>query len=185
MKGIKAASRYAKSLLSLAIEQKVLEQAYTDMKLIDDTCDKNRDLQLLLKSPIVKADKKQTVMTSVFGPHLSPITNGFVKLIIQHRREDLLHEIADSFVKQYQAHKNIGVAEIISATPLKAEIRTKIIEHLKKQEGREIEVIEKVDATLIGGLLIRIGDRQFDGSIVRKLHDLKKEFSKNPYVPAF
>lgn len=185
MKGIKAASRYAKSLLSLAIERNETEHAFRDMKLIDDTCDVNRDLQLFLKSPIVKADKKQEVMTAVFGSKLSPLTDGFMKLIIRHRREDLFHEIADSFVKQYRQFKNIGVAEIITATPLSADLKSKIITQLKKQEGREMEIIEKIDPSLIGGLVIRIGDKQFDGSISRKLSDLKRDFSKNPYVPNF
>lgn len=182
---LKAASRYAKSLMSLAIEQNTLDAAYNDMKLIDDTCDKNRDLQMLLKSPVVKADKKQAVMNAVFANVLSPITAGFVKLIIQHKRESILHEIADSFVKQYKAYKNIGIAEVVSAVPLTGEIRKRLMEQLRLQEGREMEIIEKVDPTLIGGLIIRIGDKQFDGSISRKLNDLKKDFSKNPYVPAF
>lgn len=185
MKGIKAASRYAKSLLSLAVERNETENAFRDMKLIDDTCDVNHDLQLFLKSPIVKADKKQEVMNAVFGAKLSPLTAGFMKLIIRHRREDLFHEIADSFVKQYREYKNIGVAEIITATPLSTDLKSKIIAQLKKQEGREMEVIEKIDVNLIGGLVIRIGDKQFDGSISRKLSDLKRDFSKNPYVPNF
>jgi F-type H+-transporting ATPase subunit delta len=185
MKGAKSASRYAKSLMALAIEKNLLEQAYTDMKLIDDTCDQTKELQLLLKSPVVKADKKQTIMSMVFKGKLNPITEQFVQLIIRHRRENILHEISDSFVKQYQAYKKIDVAEIISAIPLKAEIKANIVAQLKKQSGREIVVKEVVDPSIIGGLIVRIGDRQYDGSISRKLNDLKKDFSKNPYVPAF
>ncbi len=185
MKGTKSAPRYAKSLMTLAIEQKSLEVAFTDMKLIDDTCDQNKDLQIVLKSPVIKADKKQAIMTALFGKQLSPITAGFVKLIINHRRENILHEIADSFVRQYKAHKNIGVAQITTSSPLKPEVKAKILAELKKQEGREMEIIEKVDPSIIGGLIVRVGDKQYDGSIVRKLNDLKKEFSKNPYVPAF
>lgn len=185
MKGAKSASRYAKSLMALAVEKNLLEQAYTDMKLIDDTCDQARDLQMLLKSPVVKADKKQAIMHAVFKGKLSPITEQFVELIIRHRRENILHEISDSFVKQYQAHKNIAVAEIVTAVPLKPEARNTIIAKLKKETGREVVVKEVVDPSLIGGLLIRMGDRQFDGSISRKLNDLKKEFSKNPYVASF
>lgn len=185
MKGTKSAPRYAKSLMSLAIEQKSLEQAYLDMKLIDDTCDQNKDLQIVLRSPVIKADKKHAVMNAVFANKLSPIVAGFVKLIINHRRENILHPIADSFVRQYKAYKNIGVAEIITSSPMKPEVRVKVLAELKKQEGREMEIIEKVDPTLIGGLIIRIGDKQFDGSISRKLAELKKEFSKNPYIAEF
>lgn len=185
MKGAKSASRYAKSLMALAIEKNLLEQAYTDMKLIDDTCDQTKELQVLLKSPVVKADKKQAIMSAIFKGKLTPITDQFVELIIRHRRENILHEISDSFVKQYQAYKKIDVAEIISAVPLKADIKANIIAQLKKQSGREVLVKEIVDPSIIGGLVVRIGDKQFDGSIARKLNDLKKDFSKNPYVAEF
>ncbi|HYG50684.1 MAG TPA: ATP synthase F1 subunit delta [Flavobacteriales bacterium] len=185
MKGTKSASRYAKSLMVLAIEQNLLEQAYADMKLIDDTCDQTKELQLLLKSPVVKADKKEAIMKAVFKGKLSAITEQFVQLIIRHRRENILHEISDSFVKQYQAYKKIDVAEIISAIPLKADIKANLVAQLKKQSGREVLVKEIVDPAIIGGLVVRIGDKQYDGSIARKLNDLKKDFSKNPYVPSF
>lgn len=184
MKGTKAAPRYAKSLMDLAIEQNSLDRAYADMKMVDDICDKNREMRAVLKSPVIKGDKKIAIIESVFEGRLSPIVSGFIKIITQHRREYMLHEISDSFVKQYNYYKNISVAEITTAVKLSDETRKRLAESLRKSEGREVQIREKVDPSLIGGLIVRIGDRQYDGSISRKLHDLKKEFSNNPYVPS-
>lgn len=184
MKGTKAASRYAKSLLMLAIEQKMEEQAYNDMLQIKKICDQNDDLRILLRSPIIKSDKKTSILMAVF-PSFSKITAGFIKIIAQHRREIMLYEIAVSYVAQYKEHKKILVAEVITAVKLTDDVRKKIAESLRKSQGKDIEVVERIDKDIIGGLIVRIGDRQFDGSIMRKLNELRKQFSDNPYVPEF
>ncbi|MFI5205117.1 MAG: ATP synthase F1 subunit delta [Flavobacteriales bacterium] len=184
MKGTKAAPRYAKSLLMLAIEQKMDERAYTDMLLMKKTCDQNEDLRILLRSPVIKGDKKTSILTALF-PSLSPIVSGFIKIITQHRRENMLYEIAGSYIAQYKEHKKIVVAEVISAVKISDNARKKISETLHKSQGKEIEIVERIDKDIIGGLIVRVGDRQFDGSIMRKLNDLRKQFSDNPYIPEF
>ena len=182
MKGIRVSHRYAKSLLMLAAEQKMLEDAYRDMQTITDICHNNRDFVLLLKSPIIKSDKKIQIINAVMHGKLSKISSGFIHIITNHRREGLLVEISDSFVKQYKELKNISVAEVITATTLDAEQRSRISDAVKKSVGREVELKEKVNKDIIGGLIVRVGDKQFDGSIARKLKELKKDFSKNTYI---
>ena len=150
MKGIRVSSRYAKSLLLLAKEQNLLEDAFRDMQMISDVCAQNRDFVLLLKSPIIKSDKKVKIISAVMGGKLSVITSGFINIITNHRREGLLVEISDSFVSQYKELKNIAVAEIISATPLDDSQRKKIAESVKRAVGREVELKEKVNADIIG-----------------------------------
>jgi F-type H+-transporting ATPase subunit delta len=182
MRGTRASYRYAKSLLTLAIEQNVLEEAYRDIKLLADICSQNRDFVVFLKSPIIKSDKKIKVINAVMNGRLSPITDGFIKIITNHVREGLLVEIVESFVAQYKEHKKIAVAEVISATKLDDVQRKKIAEAVKKAVGREVELTEKINENIIGGLIVRVGDQQFDASISRKLKELKKGFSKNVYV---
>jgi F-type H+-transporting ATPase subunit delta len=105
-----------------------------------------------------------------------------VNIITTHRRENVLAEIANSFVAQYLAHKNVAKAEVITATPLDATLRSRILEVVKRSEGREVEMVEKVDPDIIGGIVVRVGDRRYDGSIARKLRQLRKDFSHNAYV---
>lgn len=182
MKGIRVSYRYAKSLMMLAIEQNQLEEAYRDMQLLSDICKQNRDFVVVLKSPIIKSDKKVSIINAIVKGKLSPIVDGFIKIIANHRREGLLVEIAESFVAQYKEFKKVSIAEVVSATPLDDVQRKKIMEAVKKVVGREVELTEKVNSDIIGGLIVRVGDRQFDGSILRKIKELKKGFSKNQYV---
>ena len=182
MKGIRVSYRYAKSLMMLAIEQKMLEDAYRDMKLLSDICQQNHDFVILLKSPIIKSDKKIAIIQAIVKGQLSPLVDGFIKIISTHRREGYLVEIAHSFVAQYKEYNKVSVAEITSATKLDETQLKKVAEVVKNVVGQDIELVEKINANIIGGLIVRVGDRQFDASISRKLKELKKGFSKNQYV---
>ena len=183
MKGVRVSSRYAKSLLSLAIEQKSAEAAYNDMRLIAEVCQSNRDFVVLLRSPIVKADTKVRIIEKIFGDKLGKMTMAFIKIIATHRRESLLNEIADSFVSLYKTHINVSTAEVITAYKIDDTLRKKLVDIIKKQENKEVEIIEKVNKDLIGGIIVRINNRQYDGSVLRKISALRKDFSKNPYIP--
>jgi F-type H+-transporting ATPase subunit delta len=182
MKETLVASRYAKSLLGLAVEQNKLEEAYADMKLVADTCNASRDLSLLLKSPIVKSDKKQSIITAIFGAKLNELANGFVAIIIRKKRESLLELIADEFVLQYKAYKHIVTAQVTSVVKLDDELRERILKLVAGTESGDIELIEEIDKDIVGGFIVRVGDKQIDASIAGRLADLKQEFSKNEYV---
>ena len=185
MKETKVASRYAKSLLDLAIEQNSLEEAYADMRLVLNAVEENRDLELLLLSPIVKTDKKLAILDKVFAGQLHKVTAEFLKIITRKKREYLIGDIAQSFVLKYKAHKGILTAEVTTAVPLDDLLRSKVEAIVKKLNHREIELIEKVDPELVGGLVLRVGDKQVDASVSRMINDLKLSFSKNPYIAEF
>ena len=180
MKGTRVASRYAKSLLLLANDQNELDRAYADMKTVVDVCKENRDFALLLKSPIVKTDKKLAILKQVFDGQLGAMANGFVDIITRKKREYLLQDIATSFVWQYKTFKHITTAEITSAVKLDDAQRAKVLA-LLHSDG-EVDIVEKVDEEILGGFIVRIGDKQVDASISRRINSLRKEFDKNLYV---
>lgn len=177
----KAARRYAKALLSYAIEQNELKTVAAEMSLIADTCATSRDLVILLKSPVVQPSKKRAILDKVFAGNIGTITLNFLKLITQKKREDHLPEIANAFQAVYREHQGIVTAEIITAAPLTEEGKKKAFDFITSLYDK-IELTEKVDKSLIGGFIIRVGDKQYDESVVRKLNNLKREFSKNPYI---
>lgn len=181
MRETRVASRYAKSLLNLAVEKNVLEEVYKDMLLVDDVVNNNKDLLLLLKSPIIKSDKKQSILTSVFGSKVSQMTNSFLTIIISKGREYLVGDIAASFVALYKTKKGIITAELTTAIALDKELKDKIIK-LVNPNNQQVEFVEKIDKDIIGGFIVRVDDKQVDASVLRKIADLKQEFSKNPYV---
>jgi F-type H+-transporting ATPase subunit delta len=177
----KAARRYAKALLSFAVEQDELENVASDMELIANTCKSSRELIALLKSPVIKTEKKRDVINKVFSGKIGSITLKFLDVMTRQNREDILAEIAMVFRSVYRDHKGIVKAEIVTAIPLSEESRAKAIEIITKLYDK-IELSEKVDEEMIGGFIIRVGDKQYDESVSRKLLSLRREFAKNPYI---
>ena len=178
-----AASRYAKSLIDLAIETNQLEEIRNDMRLIKDVCAGNRDFVLLLQSPIVKTDKKIAIFSSVFEGKISKTSLSFLHIIATKRREGYIDAIASSFDDQYKVYKNITTVLVQSAVALDEKLRKEILSVVKTATTGEIEIIEKTDPSLIGGFILTINDKRVDQSVKRKLNDLKKDFSRNEFVP--
>ena len=186
MRDIKVAARYAKSLLKIAIEENAIEALHNDMVLVNEVCTQNNDLVLLLKSPIVKSDKKKHIVDAIFKTHLSAISNTFIALIIAKKREGLLSDIATAFIDIYKTHNNIKSATVTSAVPLSKEQKDSITAVLNTtKETQSVDLKEVVDADLIGGMILRVGDKQIDESIKRKLTNLEMEFDDNPYIKEF
>lgn len=179
------AYRYARSLMELAQEKGVLAGVAEDMRLVADTCTANRDLIMLLSSPVVKADKKVKVLEMIFANKTGALTTTFIGILVRKGRERLLPDVAAAFSLLYKISKNIVVAQVTSAVALNDQTRANVRALAEKQHpGKTIELVEVVNADLIGGLSIRIGDELYDGSVSRHLADLRREFSKNPYIPA-
>ncbi|MCW3075819.1 MAG: synthase delta subunit [Bacteroidetes bacterium] len=176
------ASRYAKSLLDLAVETKQLEEVIKDMRLVKEVCSQNSDFETMLQSPIVKTDKKQAIFKAVFGGKISKTTLAFLNLIAVKRREGYLPAIAKSFDEHYKLYKNITTVKVTSAITLDEKLKNQVMELVKKTVNGDIELIEKVDASLIGGFVLTIDDKQVDQSVKRKLNDLRKTLSSEIYL---
>lgn len=183
MKGHKAASRYAKSILDLGIEQAQVDALYSDMQLIASVCKESKDLVLLLKSPVVKKDVKLNVLSKVFGAQVSTITNSFLSILTKKNREELLADIATAYIQQYKSYKNIVTAKVTTAVALTDELRKEITSIIKNSGVTgTLEIEEHVDPTIIGGIILKVEDKQVDASLLRSFKDLKKNFSTNLYV---
>jgi F-type H+-transporting ATPase subunit delta len=182
MSDIRVASRYAKSLIELAEEKGVLEEVQADMQLLKSVISNNRDFELLLLNPVVKSDKKLNVLTQVFTGKVQPMTLLFFKIVAQKSRESVLLYIAKEFEKQYNELKGIQVVKITSATPLLLSDREVLISKLAAETGKTIQLEETVDPTLIGGFVLRVGDKQIDSTVKNKLRRLKNNFKENPYI---
>ncbi len=179
------AYRYARSLMELAKERGQLDATHEDMALVARTCFGNRDLMNMLKSPVVNADKKDKVLDLVFAGNIGEMTAKFLSIMVRKNREAMLPEVAQAFAELYRTHQNITICEVRSAAPLTEESRLQVKALVeKKYPGQSITLSEKVDTDLIGGVVIRVGDEQYDGSVSRQLNDLRRKFSENPYVPA-
>lgn len=180
------ASRYAKSVLDLAKERSELELVLGDMKGMQEAV-KNRDLYLLLKSPIIKPGKKLQIFETIFGDKLSKLSMEFFRIIMRKGREQYIPEISAQFIEQYKKLQHISSIALTTAEAIDPAIINSIEEKLLASDATDqrIEIISKVDPDIIGGFLIEIGDKLYDDSVKGKLEKLRKAFSKNDYEKAF
>jgi F-type H+-transporting ATPase subunit delta len=171
------ASRYAKALLDLSVEKGQLEAVYTDMVQVKEVCENSREFITFLNSPIIKSDKKIATLKAVFEGKFNAITSGFLSIVAAKRRESVIPGMAESFIEQYRTHKNILTAVVTSAKGLDAATKQKALELVKSQLSGEVELVEKIDANIIGGFILKVGDKQLDKSVARQLSNLKKELT--------
>ena len=179
MSEIQVASRYAKALIDLAAEQNVLEPVKNDIELFLDTCRVNPQLQAILKNPIISLDKKANILDGLFGDKLNTMILSFFKIVIRKGRAEVLYGTGKEFISQYNILKNIVKAMVTSASPLSSDNISQIEEVVKQATKGEVILTAKVDPELIGGFILKVGDKQFDTSLSSKLNKLNKEFQQN------
>ena len=179
MSEIQVASRYAKSLIDLAGEQNVLEPVRKDIELFLETCRANTELQAILKNPIISLDKKAAILDGIFAGKLNEMILSFFKIVIRKGRSEVLYATAKEFISQYNIIKNVVKATVTSASPLSKENISQIEEVVKSATNGEVILTSQVDPNLIGGFVLKVGDKQFDTSISSKLNKLRKEFEQN------
>ena len=179
----RVASRYAKSLMDVAIEQNQMDALQEDMKFLQQVCKQSRDFSMLLKSPIVPADKKLHVLEQVTAGRIHPIASMFLKLLISKNREANLPEIANAYLERYNKIKGIHHVKITTAVPVGENIVNELVQKLKQQKNIErVEVETAVDPKLIGGYKMQMEDFLIDNTISRDLNDVKKQFRNNDYL---
>jgi F-type H+-transporting ATPase subunit delta len=170
----RVASRYVKSLLGLAVEKSVLEDVHRDMQLFSKICESNFDLVMMLRSPIIKHDKKRAILSEIFKGKVNVLTMAILEIITRKNREPLLPLISKQFHDAYNEFKGISKAAIVTAIPLDKKLREEIESMVRKLSNRkEIELSEKVNPEIIGGFVLNVEDQQIDASMKSKLKSLE------------
>lgn len=173
MSGSKLAIRYAKALLDLAIEQNKVEVIYEDMLTIDKLMT-NLEFAAVMRSPIIKSDKKQAIMKALLHTKIQDITLSFLVLLTGKHREANIKEIADAFVDQYNALKGIVAVTLTTATKADDSSMQLIQSLLKNKAGLEnIQLVSKVKPSLIGGFTLNYQNKLYDASVLRQLQSLQ------------
>lgn len=177
------AARYAKSIIDLAKEQQVLEKVMDDVAAFE-TALKNRDLFLMIKSPIIKADKKQKVFEALFDQQFHELTNAFLGIIIRKGREPLLPEIVKEVISQYKKLKNITTAALTTAVEVSPETLDSVKTALKSSDRitGEVELATHLDPSILGGFILELEGHVYDASVRDKLSSLKQEILDNSYI---
>lgn len=181
----KLARVYAKALLDLAVEQDQVEPIKADMDLVAGVIKESPELAVTLSSPIIKTDKKSAIMKEIFNGKVSDITMRFFDVVLNHGREGALYNITRAFENMYLDLKGIEKVEVTTAYPLSDSELKDIREKAAEYTGKQIELVQKVDDSILGGVVLRIRDQRYNGSLAHQLATLRRQFKNNQYIKDF
>lgn len=186
MASTRVSSRYVKSLLDLAVEQGKLEEVHHDMLLFDAVCRENRNFVVMLKNPVIRHDKKREILERLFSDKVNSLTKAIFDIITRKNREALLPEIARGFYYAYNRYKGIGNASVITVMEIDDALREKFSGMSREISGdKQIDLVEKIDPSIIGGFVLNVGDQQIDASLRKKLNILRMTLRHNPYIKEY
>jgi F-type H+-transporting ATPase subunit delta len=177
------ASRYAKSLLTLAREQENLDGVQADMNYLQSICKQSPEFLAVLRSPVIQPDKKIKVIGALVENKISALSFVFIQLLIKKGREAVLPEIAAAFIDQCYLIKGIHKVKLTTATEVTDSMKNSITEKVKSETTYlQVELETKTNEALIGGFQLEFNGQLIDASIARDLRDVKHQFQKNIYI---
>lgn len=170
------ASQYAEALLQLAVQEdlKLADEVLVELQGINQAVAAAPDLTLVLSHPSVGQEEKRKIVIGLFGGKVDDLTLRLLELLLEKRRFNILPQIESEYRKLLHERENIVSASLVCAEKLSdsavANIKARLVEHL----GKKLELDVKVDPSLIGGVVLRMGDQVIDGSIRGKLKTLER-----------
>jgi len=173
------AKTYGDALFELALEENKLDAIADDVAAVAEAFKENPELSKLMNHPKIEKTEKCQVMENILKDKVADEITGFFDIIIKKDRYRDIQDILKYFLEKIKEYKNIGTAYVTTAFPLSDEQKSRVEARLletTKYEKMEINYSE--DSSLIGGMVIRIGDRVVDSSIKTKLYEFTKDLSK-------
>jgi F-type H+-transporting ATPase subunit delta len=172
----RAAIRYAKAILETAVSTGKANQVNDDMKSIINAVNSSADLKDFLASPIITSEVKMNVLSEIFGS-VQADTKSLFRLLQENKRFEILEAIATQFNAQFDEMNGVEVAKVTTAFPITADLEAKILAKATSISTKKITIQNTVDPSIIGGFILRIGDKQYNASVSNRLQELKREFS--------
>jgi F-type H+-transporting ATPase subunit delta len=172
----RAAIRYAKAILDIAQSSANAQAVNNDMKLIADTVSGNAELKQFLSSPVIKLESKKEALAKIFT-NLQPETTKLFQLLNENKRFEIVEHIAKQYNLLFDEANGIEVAKVTTAVAITPELENKVLEKISTFSNKKVTIENIIDPSIIGGFILRIGDKQFNASVASKLNELKREFS--------
>ena len=169
------ANKYARAIFELAVEEDKLQEVTNNLKFVNETIKLQPDLSDFMYHPHVKIEAKKEVFSQIFQTEIGDLTNKFISLLMDKKREMLLPQIVSEYEMLANQVQNIVKAEITVARELNSEQRVALINKLSNVTGKTVVAEFKVASNILGGVIVKIGDKLIDGSVVRQLEALKTQ----------
>ena len=160
----RAATRYAKAVLSLAQDKNVAGDVQKDMQHIMTTVADSSDLRMVLNSPLIKGEVKLSSLKEIFK-NAGEVTQKLFDVLVENKRVDLLAEVAKQYSVLFDQLNNTQVAKVTTAVPLNEALTDVVLAKVKELTGSDATIENVVDESIIGGFILRVGDLQYNASI--------------------
>ncbi|SMB88212.1 ATP synthase F1 subcomplex delta subunit [Desulfonispora thiosulfatigenes DSM 11270] len=174
MKNKAVARRYAQALFEIAQEKEAIDLYEEELKFIIEEIKNSKNLELTWVNKEIVTDEKRNIFKEIFGDKVSEIILNTLFVLIDKHRELILEGILEVYQQYADESRNIQDAEVSSAVQLTDKDFNELTEKLSAMTGKNIRLTVKVDPSIIGGLVVRIGDKVIDGSVVKRLSVMKK-----------
>ncbi len=178
MTGARAAIRYAKAVLEIANNQNLAEVVNQDMSLMANTITESEDLSEMLQSPIIGSTAKKSALLEVFKGS-NKLTVSLIDLLITNKRINILSEVASKYNQLFDELRGREVATVTTAIPMTSDLEAKVLSKVKELTSKAVELENIIDESILGGFILRVGDKQYNASISNQLNKLKREFTLN------
>ncbi|SRR5690606_1559400 len=170
----RAAIRYAKATMERAQAQGLVEQINSDMQLVSSTIQSNLELSSFVKNPVFSAEVKQTALLEVFST-INQESKLLIRLLAENKRLEILDSVAKAYNTMYDQVSGIQKIQVTTAFPITPELEAKVIAKAKEFTSNSLVIENIVDESIIGGFIIRMGDKQYNASVSNRLTILKRE----------
>lgn len=176
MSSTRAAIRYAKAILDLANSKSVATEVSQDMTLIANTIKENKELQDFIINPTLRNEVKNSALLEVFDS-VNGLSKGLFQLLFENKRFEILESIVLEYNKLFDEANGIEVAKVTTAVAMTPELEAKVLAKIKEFSNKKVSIESTIDPTIIGGFILRIGDKQYNASVANRLQVLKRELS--------
>ncbi|MFU8860657.1 MAG: ATP synthase F1 subunit delta [Cyclonatronaceae bacterium] len=174
MASSKASRRYATALLKAAVDEKSADTVIADIKMMKATFDASRELSLILGSPVIKKEKKVSILGELFKSRIGKITWTLIALMAEKNRLALIPGVTSDYIRLHNQFAGIIEVQITSAFDLSDNQKKNLMAALEKNSGKKIVATYMKDTDLLGGIVVRIEDTVIDGSVKHKLEQLQQ-----------
>lgn len=170
--------RYAQALLMIANERNALDEYEKELKRFAQILQEEPKIKALMDNPKIPPEEKKQVLEKILKGSFNEIIRNFLHLIIDKRRESNYLDIIQEFMNYADEARNILDAEVRSAVQLLDKDFRELEKKLSQASGKTVRLKSIIDPSLIGGIVVRLGDTVIDGSVVKKLALLKKRLGQ-------
>jgi F-type H+-transporting ATPase subunit delta len=170
------AERYARALLEVALDKKTnLDRIAKELEGFEGLLERESPLQTALSAPTIAAEKRIAILDAVLASaKLAPETVNVLRLLARNERVPLVPFVAESFRRQVLQHKQIQPGDVVSAHPLSSDQKKRLAAQLGQALGMTMELSYRTDPEILGGVVVRVGNRVFDASVVTQLRRFKE-----------